>query len=80
MRLSLKDAPGDGQPDTSMWPNSDKLLALIADLLLVANWQRGGGKDKPRLIFSDDKASKPKPALPDAQIRDVLKQMREGTL
>lgn len=67
-------------PDTSNWENTDKLLALIADLLLIGNWQRSGEKKKPRLIFAEDtSASKPKPsALPDDQVRDVLAKMREG--
>lgn len=67
-----------------MWPNSDRLLGLIADLLIVGNWQRSGDKQKPKLIFATEQAepglSGAKVVLPDEQIRDVLTKMREGEL
>lgn len=38
-------------PDLTRWANSDRLLALIADQLTIANWQRAGGKQtKPTLL------------------------------
>jgi hypothetical protein len=30
--------------ESADWSVTDQLLALIADLLAAANWQRGGGK------------------------------------
>lgn len=32
--------------DAAEWSTTDHLLALVADLLAAANWQRGGGKGK----------------------------------
>ena len=32
------------EPDLTQWGTTDYLLALIADNLQAANWQRGGGK------------------------------------
>lgn len=71
-----------GKPDMSSWDNSDKLLALIADLLLLANWQRSGESKKPKLFFSADE---PSPVggglvLSDSDVRDVLARMAEGEL
>lgn len=58
--------PGDGGDiDTSQWDRTDQILAVIADLLVAANWQRGGGGGKPELLFNRDKPKRsvPKPRL-----------------
>lgn len=51
--------------DESLWTLTDQLLALIADQLAAANWQRGGGVGprpkpipRPGVVDSDDKTFK----------------------
>lgn len=51
--LEGSDESGEMSPEEEMaaWGLEHHLLALIADLLAGANWQRGGGKgSKPRPI------------------------------
>lgn len=59
------------------WNASDHLLAVVADLLAAANWQRGGDKKKPRPKPlprpGDVKAKKRDPA----EIRARLLEQRE---
>ena len=73
----VDDSPGP--PDMSGWDNTDRLLALISDLLLLANWQRSGETKKPKLFFNQDTSDVSQgPVLSDSEVRDVLAKMAEG--
>lgn len=64
---------------TADWSATEHLLAVVADLLAAANWQRGGDKKKqrpkPLPRPGDFKASKKDPA----ELRARLLAHRERT-
>jgi len=54
----LKHSPEDSAyavatgGESAVWSTTDHLLAVVANALMIANWQRSGGKqsDMPELI------------------------------
>lgn len=74
-----RDHPGDpNQPiDIDAMSTSEQLLALIHDVLSVANWQRSGGKGKPTMIVPKRPRGKirPKVEVPEAYVRARLRAL-----
>lgn len=77
VRLAAKNTP-KGDVDTSEWGRTDQLLAIVADLLVVSNWQRTGSKEEPSFLFLRDKDAPVKVAVPDEDVRERLRRMRNG--
>jgi hypothetical protein len=61
------------KPDTSRWTLTEQLLASIIDVLMLANWQRGGGKgNKPPLMTERAPDAVRTQVFSDDQIRQIL--------
>ena len=50
LAATLPEGGGNGV-DMSMWTLTDRLLAMVVEVLAAANWQRGGGKGTRPVVF-----------------------------
>lgn len=74
-RTMARRLPDTGQPDMSSWPLAERLLGTIAEILLAANWQRGGGKGPRPQLFGSGKPTLRKhrpPVMGPADARAIL--------
>lgn len=69
-----------GKVDPTDWPLRDQLLAMISDLLLIANFQRSGAKgQKPDLlILGKGAARRPDQVLDQDAVRAALQALDPG--
>lgn len=74
VRLASSDTSTVAAADMSAWGLTDRLLAVIADAAVKANWQRGGGKGRPPSLFGEKvegRRHRP-PVMSPADARRVL--------
>lgn len=80
LKILIDNLPIDSQTtcsvygDKALWGTKEELLAICADALIAANWQRGGGKGrrpKPinRPYDDEEKTTKAKAALARAEAK-----------